>query len=244
MVKMSDLRKRSDMIKWSKEEIVSIKKIGQSQRVFLINNLFIYKNDEDVNENAVKMNSLLRSKGLKSPENLLLTVPYTIELTEEYDDNGELIDSSIEIIKTPSTVQIIEYIPNWHDFSIEEAKKKVNDLPKQISQILAFDLLIGNNDRFLFISRYLDNIFFKDDPEYTEMDPFDEPIINEGNLGIVDNDLWSLDIQSNENMLEFLKNLTVKQLNDIQELMIKFMKFNPMEAKNFKEEFSFYRKTF
>jgi hypothetical protein len=217
----------------AKEPIEKITQLNYS-RAFLITtkskHKYIYKNDVD-NEKNVKTNDLLLSLGLKAPKNILLMVPFTI-----WGD---------QYLEEPSTVQIIEYIPKWKNFTLKEAKEKVDNLPRQIAEILAFDLLVGNSDRFLFITRYIDNIFFKDDPEYDQMYLWDDPIVNDGNIGIVNDELWTLDcIFSEPDMIEFLKKLTDEQLKDIEDLMIKFMEFNEKDSYYFRHYFKMYRQKF
>jgi hypothetical protein len=217
----------------AKEPVLSIIQLNHS-RAFLITtksrHKYVYKNDVD-NEKNVKTNDLLLSLGLKAPKNILFTVPFTI-----WGD---------QYLEEPSTVQIIEYIPEWENFVLKKAKDKVDNLPRQIAEILAFDLLVGNGDRFFFISRYIDNIFFKDDPEYEQMDLWDNPIINDGNIGIVHDELWTLDcIFGSPDMIQFLKKLTDEQLKDIEDLMIKFMEFDEKDSYYFRHYFKNYRQKF
>lgn len=108
---------------------------------------------------------------------------------------------------------------------------------EQLSQLLAFDLVINNSDRFLFVWRYIDNIILKDDPEYEEMDLWADPEINEGNFGFVGNNLYSLDHRS-DHRLSYIQQihdlLTDELLDELSVLMAKFFKLSEDELNVFK----------
>lgn len=93
-------------------------------------------------------------------------------------------------------LQLIDYIPSWKDYSHEHPRS--SKFVKQLTGLLAYDLISGNSDRFLFIGRYIDNFLFTEDPEFEEHEIFiyeEESNINNGNFGFVGEDLWSIDVE-------------------------------------------------
>lgn len=158
-------------------------------RAYLMDGLFVNKYDEHFKANSLSFIANLFAKPCKvrCPEMILSEIKYIVQ-REDYGGDEQL-------------VQIIEYIPNWNDYS-HQHPRSVN-FPKQLAGLLAFDLVIGNVDRFMFIFRFVDNTMFEQDPgfftsffEDDEFEPHEiwmEDIINEGNFGFVGLDVWSID---------------------------------------------------
>lgn len=140
-------------------------------RANLINEEFVYKFDEQEKANELSFIASLFAKlcGIRTPD-LMLSV-----------EDGNLI-------------QFIEYLPGWRNYS--EEHRSLPNFAKQLAGLLAFDLTIGNGDRFVFLFRYIDNIIFANDPDYFQMEIWEEPLINEGNFGIFNDNLWSLDART------------------------------------------------
>jgi len=185
----------------------SVEKIGYS-RAYLINHEFIYKNEGTfVNSLALITNLFAKLCGLHTP-NMILGNPRKNEW-----------------------VQIIEYIPNWIDYSHEHPRS--GKFVKQLASLLAFDLVIENNDRFLFIFRYISIFILKEnrDEEDDDIDIWIDPPINEGNFGFVGSDLWSLDERAND--MKYIRRthsilypLDDELLNIFSDLMGQFFKLD------------------
>lgn len=161
-------------------------------RALLVNNKFVYKDEHDDNANFLTFITNIFAKvcGL-NVANILLAKPKYL-ITQKLSVVNNKLTSNYEIEdNTDRLLQIIEYLPSWTDYSNEH--NHTNNFIKELAEILAFDLVVGNGDRFLFIFRYFDNIIYKDDPEYEQMELFDDPPINEGNFGFVDHKLYTLD---------------------------------------------------
>lgn len=148
-------------------------------RAYLVNDLFVYKYDEQFKANSLSFITNLFAKlcGIRCPNLILSNIKYHIagESYEGYE----------------KSVQFIEYLPDWVDYSSKHPRSE--NFVKQLAALLAFDLVVANTDRFLFISRYIDNIIFKDEPGYEQMNLWDNPVINAGNFGFIGADMWSLD---------------------------------------------------
>ena len=171
------------LVPFTREIPTSIKPLGgPGSRAYVVNNKFVYKYDEQeyANELSFATNIFAKACGIK-------TVDMIISVLEYFIQDGQVHEF------TPTVTQIMQYIPEWQDYTPDHPKD--HKFVKQLAELLAFDLTVGNGDRFLFISRYIDDFLFKDDPEYDPYgeDLWDNPIINEGNFGIVNDDLWSLD---------------------------------------------------
>ncbi len=94
-------------------------------------------------------------------------------------------------------VELIEYFDDWKNFDPVLAKSILNDdqLSDEIGKLLAFDLYIGNNDRFIAIFKYIDEIL---ETSNVVLDDFDHIFnqsfpINYGNFGFHNNKLYSID---------------------------------------------------
>ena len=199
-----------------------------SGRTYLVDNLFVYKYDEQRKANSLSFitNLFARACKVNSPDMILSKPLYTIE-GERYE--GEKL------------VQIIQYIPDWIDYSSAHPRSK--GFVKQLASLLAFDLVIGNSDRFLFITKFIDNILFRDDPDYQEMDIWDSPQINEGNFGFVGSDLWSLDHRANDD-LNFIIRLHQLATDDFLQscsmLMAEYFQLNQREQVVLRDKLSKY----
>ena len=192
-------------------------------RAFLVNNKFVWKHDEQLKANSLSFITNLFAKACKinCPDMIITDMKYNLDDPSEYDNEKEL-------------VQLIEYIPEWKDYSSEHPRS--DKFVKQLSRLLAFDLVVANTDRFLFITRYIDNIIFSSYPGYEQMDLWLDPHINEGNFGFVGTDLWSIDHRAYDN-LDYISKLH-SLLNDdfIKEctkMMTTFFKLNKKEEIHF-----------
>lgn len=144
---------------------------------------YVYKYDEQqlANEYSLVANLLMCHFGLETPKMMLMKFPYTFDIYNR-------------IVKMPSYAQSIEYVTGFKEFSIETAKKVTNYCDK-LGKYVAFFLYVSDFDNFLFLGRFINNIRFADDPEYSFMNLWDNPIINEGNLLIMNDDFMLIDIR-------------------------------------------------
>lgn len=203
-----------------------IKHIGG--RAYLINDKFIWKYDEQhkANELSFITNLFAKACGLNCPDIVVCKTDYFIENTLIYEG--------------PVLAQIVEYLPNWRNYT-EEKSEKSNKFIKQLASILAFDLLVCNGDRFLFIWRLIDNIIFKN--IYPKMDLWLNPIINTGNLGIIDEELWSLDMRAHDDIkyISDVHNLLTKDfLLECSNLMGIYFKLSRSQIKYFNDKLTKY----
>lgn len=212
------------LYKYARTKPVSVKNIGG--RAYLINGEFVYKHDEQFKANELSFISNLFAQACKVKcPNMILT---TREDFIDKDSNDKL-------------AQIMEYRPDWSNYSPEHPRSK--SFVKQLARLLAFDLVAGNSDHFLFIDRIIDNIIFANDPEYGQMDLWDSPILNEGNFGFVGDDLWSLDHRANDDMsfiLKIHKLLDKEFLSTCTRLMAKHFKLSSDEESVFRSKLSKY----
>ena len=213
------LRPPFDLFQFLNNEHQSIDKLND--RVYLVHShigKFIYKYDEQRNANSLSFITSLFAKAchINTP-NLILANLHDFDFRPKY-------------VGKDRSVQIMDYLPNWQDYSMEHPRGD-NFVP-QLASLLAFDLVIGNGDRFLFIFRKIDNILFVKDPEYEQMDLWFDPIINEGNFGFVNSDLWSLDCRSSnlEYILKIHRLLDKEFLKECTQLMSLFFKLDRNEA--------------
>ena len=204
----------------------SIKKIND--RVYIINKEFVYKYDEQRKANYLSFISTLFAKAckIKTP-NMVLANLHDFDFRPKYTNEEK-------------SVQIMDYLPSWQDYSSEHQRG-----PKfgpQLASLLAFDLVIANSDRFLFIFRFIDNILFVDDPEYEQMDLWLDPIINEGNFGFIGLDLWSLDCRADklDYILKVHRLLDDEFLKKCSRLMGQFFKLNRNEILTFEDKLNKY----
>lgn len=134
----------------------------------------------------------------------------------------------------------MEYINDALEFSPALAKQTHNYIDK-LARILAFNVKTGNLDNFLFIGRYLDNIYYAYDPEYTQMNLQDNPIVNSGNILIARGTFWLIDIDFlNKEYMEFSAELPSKVLDNICVLFSNYMKFDDIEKMLFTRTFLIY----
>jgi len=95
-----------------------------------------------------------------------------------------------ETITTKSSLQVMEYIIDFKNLRIRDLNN-IPQLPNKLGELLAFDVFIVNSDRFLYMTRLIDNKMFEDDPEYNKIESWDYPMVN---LGNIDNgNLWSIE---------------------------------------------------
>lgn len=150
-------------------------------RAYTVDDRFVYKYDEQPDANTLSFITSLFGKvcKIRSPNMVLAILDYHIE------------DGLVH--HEPQLAQIMDYLPNWQNYSHDHPKD--DKFVKQLAELLAFDLTVGNGDQFLFIFRLIDDIVFADDPEYESQRDhlWDDPVINGGNFGFVHGDLWSLD---------------------------------------------------
>lgn len=178
-------------------------------RAHLINNLFVIKDDS---HNMLAFFTNLFAKLCK------ISCPNMILSPLKYYKEGKIL------------IQIIEYIPNWKNYSHEHSRN-IN-FTKQLAKILAFDLIVGNTDRFLFITRYIDNIINSE-----QMNLWDEPCVNEGNFGFVNNNLWSMDHCANINYINKLHKLIGNKLiHDCSNLMKTYFNLNNIDSHMFEHK--------
>jgi len=189
-------------------QTTKIRKQIDYSRAYIINNSYIKKFDPGYNTNSFITNLFAQVCDVKVPQ-LLLTI-----------DNNKIY-------------QVIEYLKQWRDY--DNLHPRNYYFIEELAVLLAFDLTVGNGDRFLFITRYLENIIFKNDPDYDQMDIWDNPIINEGNFGFVGNNLWSIDHNAGDlEYLQKLHNITDdKLLYSCCQLMSQYFNFNNIELKIF-----------
>lgn len=200
------------LYRFTEVQPISVRLLGG--RAYLVNNLFVRKHDEQGRANSLSFITNLFAKACKIhvPNMILTDILYIVEGRES---GGE------------RSVQIIEYVPNWVNYS--PALPRGGKFVKQLAALLAFDLVVGNGDRFLFISRSIDNILFRDDPEYEQMDLWETPQINEGNFGFVGTDLWSIDHRAHDDIhfiLRLHRLLTEEFLQSCTVLMTQFFRLN------------------
>ncbi|SNW62696.1 Actin-Fragmin Kinase domain-containing protein [Orpheovirus IHUMI-LCC2] len=201
-------------------------------RALLVNEKFVYKDEYDDNANFLTFITNLFAKvcGLNVANILLCKPKYLI--TQKLHVSNNKLRSNYEIENNnDKLLQIIEYLPYWSDYSNEHGRS--NNFIKELAEILAFDLVVSNADRFLFIFRYFDNIIYKDDPEYEQMEIFDDPPINEGNFGFVGNKLYALDHRANSDIEQIIKLhnlLNDENINVCSELVSQYFKLNEMET--------------
>jgi hypothetical protein len=149
-------------------------------RAFLVNNRFVWKHDEQKNANSLSFITNLFATVCKinCPDMIITDKKYNLGDASPYDHEKNL-------------VQIIQFVPGWKDYTPSHSRS--DKFIKQLAAILAFDLTIANTDRFLFITRHIENIIFSSDPQFEPVDVWVNPPINEGNFGFVGTDLWTLD---------------------------------------------------
>jgi hypothetical protein len=113
---------------------------------------------------------------------------------------------------------------------------------KQLAGLLAYDLIVGNFDRFLFIARYIDNFLFTDDPEFEENKIFmddEDSNINEGNFGFVGEDLWSIDDRyayNIEDLHRLHKLCTFKFITECSKMIAQYFHLNKNEEITFRNK--------
>lgn len=134
-------------------------------RAYLADNLFIVKYDEQFRANSLSFisNLFAIACGLKVP-NMILSNKYSVGVNG-FDGDEKML-------------QIMDYIPNWEDYS-QDHRRSISFV-KELARLLAYDLVVGNFDRFLFITRYFDNIIFANEPEWEDGEIF--VIDKNGNL--------------------------------------------------------------
>lgn len=145
---------------------------------------FVVKYDEQylANEFALVANLLLCYFGLNTPKMALMEFPYTLNFYEKKVNRG------------PFYYQSMQYVDRLENFSIQAAKNVTNYATK-LGRYVAFCLFVYDFDNFVFLGRFIDNIIFVSDPEYVQMDIYDEPMLNGGNILIRDDDFMILDIR-------------------------------------------------
>lgn len=185
------------LFKYARSHAIAIDKIKQELELITINNniKYIRKHDELFNANKLSFIANLFAKLCK------LKTPDII-----------LLD-----------IQIIQYIPNWVNYYLGHPRDP--KFTKHLAKILAFDLTIGNVDRFHFIFKYIDNILFKDDQEYQQMNIWDGEIVNDDNFGFVDGELWSINhmtLHTLKHIKKYHTLLTDNYLSIYSELMSQY----------------------
>jgi hypothetical protein len=108
-----------------------------------------------------------------------------------------LYQSGIVLPANTQEVQLIEYLPEWRDW---DPKVDVAD-PREFGKLLAFDFLIDNSDRFEGIYLYLSITYGpaeegeeKEKEANPEQELYASNGVNEGNFGIVDGQLYAIDM--------------------------------------------------
>lgn len=139
---------------------------------------FVYKDDEQhyANELSMVANILLTHFKLNTIPMILMN----------YSLNNEKIKN----------IQSMKYVEDLTEFNLEEMKK-IPSFVEKLGKYIAFMLFVGDFDNFLFIGRFVDNIIFADDIDYNQMNLWGNPIINEGNVLIHNNDFLLIDIRPN-----------------------------------------------
>jgi hypothetical protein len=174
-------------------DVVAVEKLASRVFIVTVDNgkKYLYKYDEQKNANELTFltSSLATYFGIFTPTILLLPrIDKIVDMITEIDADFEQPRNS--------TCQIIEYIEEWSrqgDLRIRDINKILPlDLGYDLGSLLAFNLFLGGGDQFLYLSRAVDNIIFKDDPDYTQMNRWGNPMIN--NLGIINNRIWSIDL--------------------------------------------------
>lgn len=186
-------------------------------RAYSVNNIIVYKYDDNPNANELAFITSLFGKlcKIRSPNLVFTMLNYYIE------------DGTVH--HEPRGAQIMDYLPQWRNYSRDHPKD--DKFVKQLAELLAFDLVVGNGDRFVFIFRRVDDLIFVDDPEYIPQSDqlWDDPVINEGNFGFVDGDLWSLDTfpaYTPEQLTRFHSSLTHEFLVECTELISQYFKLS------------------
>lgn len=225
------LKSPFDLYRFSELVPTTGKHLGN--RAFLVNDTFVYKYDEQplANELSFITNLFALVCDIKAPNMILAHVQYHLNLM--YD--GTKILENVAVVAAKSSAQIIEYISDWKNYT--DTHPRSDKFTEQLAQLLAFDLIVNNTDRFLFIWRYIDNIIFRDDPDYEQVYLWDEPQINEGNFGFVGNDLYSLDHRSSNELSDITRVhqlLSHELLDQLSVLMSEFFKLNEDELNVFK----------
>lgn len=190
-----------------------------SSRAYLVNNEFVYKYDEQDKANSLTFIANLFAKIVE------VHAPEIILSDRKRDIPGINYDGDEKV------VQIIEYLPEWEDYS--DRHDRPEDFPEQLAVLLAFDLVVGNGDRFLFIFSHIDNALFADDLEYEQVDLWDEPAINKGNFGFIGDRLWSMDHRGDydmEDLYRIHQLLTSEFLGDCSMLMGKYFSLTVQET--------------
>jgi len=140
---------------------------------------------------------------------------YIVKDDEQYNANRLSFNTSVIAtmfqINTPENVlidnpqrQIIEYLHGWKDLRIRDLHLLSSEkLSEDLGNLLAFSFFIGLTDQFLYMTRIIDNEYFKDDPEYEYMLPWMYPMIN--NLGIVKGEIYLIDARPGDYDLKIIR---------------------------------------
>lgn len=187
---------------------------------------FVVKYDEQFRANTLSLISNFFGKAckLKSP-NMILSG--RLPVNPNLDGNEDFL-------------QLIDYISSWEDYSHDHYRSP--KFIKQLAGLLAYDLVVGNFDRFSFISRYIDNFLFVDDPEFEQHEIFlddEDSDLNSGNFGFVGDDLWSIDDRCYHNV-EFIKRLhdlcTFEFITECSRLMAEYFHLDRNEEITFRNK--------
>lgn len=149
---------------------------------------FVVKNDEQyrANELSFVANLLLCYFQLNTPKMALMKFPYRLDFRTRM------------VTKTPSYLQSMQYIAGLENFSVN-GMKKISNYPTKLGKCIAFFLFVYDFDNFVFLGRVVDNVTFASDPDYSQMEIYDNPMINDGNILLYNDDFMLIDIRPLDN---------------------------------------------
>jgi len=165
--------------------------------IFRFGNLMI-KHDSCVME-ALAADLMAQKCQLKTP--LFVICPWIIAhlplgIYASQTDWMTRIKKKQTIPNKAQSIELIEYFDDWTDFDPIEAQVILSneELAHEIGKLLAFDLYIGNDDRFIAIFEYLEaTANVNEESDHFDYIFYTKFPINSSNFGFHNDKLYSID---------------------------------------------------